>query len=363
MTNIYIGVLSGTSMDAVDVAAFTFNNSSAQLIASHSLNLPTDYKSRYLKIIDEQQCTLNQLGTLDHDTGELIATAVLNFLDQQKMSAQDITAIGSHGQTLWHAPNGTKPFTIQLGDPNIIAAKTGIKTVADFRRADIAAGGQGAPLAPAFHKAVFSSLDEDRCIVNIGGISNVSVLHDNEVLGFDTGPGNCLLDLCAQQHFNIPYDKDGAIASTGIVDQNLLTSCLSDPYFSKAAPKSSGREYFNATWLQNQLNKCSAKLNPADILATLTNLTAQNIATAIQQLSNKPAVYLCGGGARNSSLCNILNNILGTSVQTTACLGIDPQWVEAGLFAWLAKQAVEGNRLDLKSITGSSKPVLLGGIY
>lgn len=364
MTKIYLGVLSGTSMDAVDVAAFSFEDNNAQYIAGLSIALPPEYKQKYCAIIDSAHCDLVTLGELNRWTGELFAQAVLNFLTQNKLSNADIVGIGSHGQTIWHSPNGKIPFTMQLGDPSTIALKTGITTVADFRSADIAAGGQGAPLAPALHQALFADPIESRCIVNIGGISNISVLANETVIGFDTGPGNCLLDSWATQYFNIEFDRDGTISKSGTVLNNLLELCLADPYFNKPIPKSTGKEYFNLQWLQNKLRDSNTTTSkPQDVLATLTVLTATCITQSIQQYAPNSAVYLCGGGTKNTFLIESINALLGYSSQTTAELGVDPSWVEAALFAWLAKQNLDGNKLNLKNITGSKTPILLGGVY
>jgi anhydro-N-acetylmuramic acid kinase len=364
MNKLYLGILSGTSMDAIDIAAVDFNAGYPKIIASLSTPITAEYKNTYRQIINSGQCTVQQLGEIDHLTGQQFANAVLKFLDHSNIAKKDITAIGSHGQTLWHAPDATIPFTMQIGDPNIIAVRSGITTVADFRRADIAAGGKGAPFAPAFHQEFFSSPTEARCILNVGGISNVSLLANNTVFGFDPGPGNCLMDLWTKKHFNIEYDKDGEIAQTGTYSPELLRLCLNDPYFSKAAPKSTGIEYFNEQWLSSKIEKLNTHLIATDILATLLQLTAQTVANAIQN-SNCPTakVYMCGGGAKNHTLVAELSKLLASDVKNTKSLGIDPDWMECALFAWLAKQTVSGQAVNLTTITGASKPVILGGIY
>lgn len=362
MNEIYIGLLSGTSMDAIDVAAIDFSDNTPKVIAALSTTLPNAYKTTYLEIINSGQCSLQQLGELDHWTGKLFATAVLDFLTANpQINKNNIKAIGSHGQTIWHSPNGDKPFTMQIGDPNIIAVTTGLTTVADVRRADMAAGGQGAPLAPAFHQAVFSDPNEPRCILNIGGMSNISLLNNNTVIGFDTGPGNCLMDGWTKQHYNLDYDHNGEIAQTGKINNNLLQSCLADSFFAKPAPKSTGREYFNLAWLQTKLQ---SNISPEDVLATLLELTAITITAAIKTTSLEiPRVFVSGGGAKNSALCARLSKLLEQDIQTTKTLGIDPEWMETALFAWIARQRVKNIPIDLKSITGSSKPIVLGSIY
>lgn len=365
MTNLYLGVLSGTSMDSIDVAAISFDGPQPVIHATMSHELPIKYKETYLNIIKAGHSDLNSLGELDKWTGELFANAVIEFIKKHKINKNNIKAIGSHGQTLWHAPQAKKPFTMQLGDPNLISYLTGITTIADFRRADVAAGGQGAPLAPAFHKAVFSHDQEARCIVNIGGFSNISVLAQNRYLGFDSGPGNCLMDYCAHSHFNLDFDANGALAASGEVNKSLLSQLLDDPYFKLPAPKSTGREYFTPTWLKNNMIKSGQENIPAvNVLTTLLHLTVASIATAIKDYAPPNAkVFLCGGGAKNLELVKQLSIKLNREVLTTAALGVDPQWVEAALFAWLAKQRLDNTALDLSTITGSKSPVMLGGIY
>lgn len=367
MTNTYIGILSGTSMDAIDIAAVNFDQELPEVICSISVELPTAYKTSCLQIINSGSCTVESLGQLDHWIGKLFADAILKLLDnnKSKINSNDIVAIGSHGQTIWHAPNNPQPFTMQIGDPNIIAVQTGITTVADVRRADIAAGGQGAPLAPAFHQAVFANPQEDRCILNIGGMSNISILKNNTIMGFDTGPGNCLMDNWAKQHFNLDYDRNGEIALTGKINTQLLQACLAENFFAQPAPKSTGRELFNDAWLKTKIQASKQEdLPPQDVLATLLELTAITITEAIKSYSlSIPKVFVCGGGAKNSALRARLSDLLEQNIQTTATLGIDPDWMEAALFAWVAKQTIEGIPIPLNSITGSQQPVVLGGIF
>jgi len=364
MNDIYIGVLSGTSMDAIDVAAVDFSKHKPTIIDTFSAAIPSAYKTACLKIINSGQCSLIELGELDHWIGDLFANTVLEFLQHTNIPKDKIAAIGSHGQTIWHAPDANRPFTMQIGDPNIIAVKTGLTTIADFRRADIAAGGKGAPLIPAFHQACFSSAAENRCVVNIGGISNISFLSQGTVHGFDPGPGNCLMDLWTKQHFNLDYDKDGEIARSGKISPELLDLCMADPYFTKPAPKSTGLEYFNQQWLAAKLAKIKANITPADILATLLQITATCISQAILESNCSDArIYLFGGGSKNLTLCTALSKQLDRTIQTTQALGIEPSWMEAALFAWLAKETYTRSKVDLTSTTGATQPVILGGIY
>lgn len=344
MTKLYLGVLSGTSMDAIDVAAVCFDGIQPKIYATYSTALTIEYKKSYLRVINAGQCSLNELGELDQLTGELFATAVNECIRINGLNKADIVAIGSHGQTIWHAPQAARPFSLQLGDPHVIANRTGITTIADFRRANMAAGGPGAPLAPIFHKAVFANSSESRCIVNIGGFSNISVLENCNYLGFDCGPGNCLMDYWVQTNFNLNFDIDGKIAASGAVSQTLLNTMLADPYFAMPAPKSTGREYFNAAWLQNKISACEHRnISLVDIQATLLELTVTTIANAIKDYATPSTnVFLCGGGAKNLALRNLLGSQLEREILTTSALGIEPDWVEAALFAWFAEQKLGG---------------------
>lgn len=366
MDNIFLGVLSGTSLDAINVGAFTFAATQAKLHHAVSYAIPEQIKNSCLQLMETSTCNLEQLGTLDHKLGVLFADAILNFLREYNIDHTFIAAIGCHGQTINHKPNIQHPFTLQIGDPNIIAAKTGLTIIADFRRKDLAVGGQGAPLAPAFHAAMFRSAQITRTIVNIGGISNISVLDKDltqPVIGFDTGPGNCLLDGWVQKHFNLKYDDGGKIAQQGKIIDELLTHLLTDAYFQTAAPKSTGREYFNLTWLDKYLQQLPANSSPQDILATLVQLTSTTISNAILASSIQPEVYICGGGAYNQALMLALQKNLNYKIYTTEILGIAPEWVETGLFAWLARQRLLQQPGNLSSVTGANKAVVLGGMY
>lgn len=360
----YIGLMSGTSMDAIDVALLDFSDNKCRLIASHSHAFPEDLNLKLQQLIQSESFNLHNYGTLDTELGRAFADAANQLIQQQKIDKSKITAIGSHGQTVFHSPDSTPPFTLQIGDPNCISQFTGITTVADFRRRDIAAGGQGAPLVPAFHNAFFRSPQHNRVILNIGGIANITVLaadQNTAISGFDTGPGNCLLDEWCQQHLNQAYDKNGAWAATGSINDNLLQQLLADNYFSLAPPKSTGREYFNLHWLKQH----SANDSPENIQATLTQLSIESIARAIEtHARNCDEVYICGGGAFNASLTQGLDDRLSSiKIKTTAELGIDPEWVEAAAFAWLAKQTLENKPGNIAAVTGASENLILGGIY
>lgn len=362
--NLYLGLMSGTSMDAVDAALVRFDGDAPLLIAHHKQPLPPEVKSTISRLATGKPCAVSVIGTLDAQLGEHFADAVLALLTATKISPREVTAIGSHGQTLFHSPSTKPAYSWQIGDPNIIAERTGITTIADFRRRDMAAGGQGAPLVPAFHQAVFGKTGMPRAVVNIGGIANVTLLPGDGTAtrGFDTGPGNCLLDAWCEQHLGQSFDDGGKWGSGGEINEMLLQQLLADAYFSTAPPKSSGREYFNVEWLTQRPFKDS----PQNIQATLCTLTAESIAMAIKQ--HQPAtreVFVCGGGAHNGALMQQLAIRLGTQIglDTTTALGVDPGWVEAMAFAWLAKQTLEHRPGNLPAVTGAQRPVILGGIY
>ena len=359
----FIGLMSGTSMDAVDAALLDFSAPGPRLLANHSHPIPADIRSALSEIIKRGRHDIHVQGELDVRLGQLFADACLTLLTNNGIAAADVQAIGSHGQTLFHAPEYKTPFTIQIGDPNTIAEISGITTVADFRRRDVAAGGQGAPLVPAFHKQMFRSQNECRVILNIGGIANITVLAADEhaVLGFDTGPGNTLMDAWANKHLGTPHDQSGKWAQGGTINRELLDECLKDPFFSLSPPKSTGCEHFNLNWLAPYLVDDSAQ----NIQATLCQLTVETIANEIETHANScEAVYVCGGGNHNAHLMQALATRLGPiGLHTTEKLGIAPDWVEAAAFAWLAKQTLEGRAGNLPEATGAIHPVVLGAIY
>lgn len=380
----YIGLLSGTSMDAVDVALVSFSTShtlasphttanvSPQIIKTLSYPIPEIFRHHCLLLSQSDSGSIDDYGKLDAEAGEIFAQAVLYLLENTDIPAQKIQGIGSHGQTLRHRPEANPPFTLQIGDPNIIAERTGIPTIADFRRRDIAAGGQGAPLAPAFHAAHFGSPIENRVIVNIGGISNITILNKDTnipLMGFDTGPGNCLMDLWVKKHWNQSFDKDGLIAAKGKIQPDLLQALLQDTFFNKVPPKSTGRDYFNETWLSKYMSLLYPMTNkknllPEDIQATLLMLTAHSLVNAILQYApGEASVYICGGGVHNLYLMKALSELLDRPIQSTDILGFPPDWIEAILFAWLAKQTMEGKSGNCPTVTGARHAIPLGGIY
>lgn len=371
----YIGVLSGTSMDAVDTALVSFKDNHPPILR-HFQNtvFPDTLKQKVQACIQTQKTSLHELAILDHQLGKLFATAILNLCQRADCSINEIKAIGSHGQTILHHPIGDYPYTLQLGDPNIIAKETGITTVADFRRRDLAAGGQGAPLAPIIHQYLFSSDQAYRIIVNIGGIANITVLPPTakqlsvNILGFDCGPGNTLLDACATRYFQTPYDKEGRIAASGQINEALLARLMQEPFIHQKAPKSTGTDYFNWIWLDHHLG-ANTTLSTKDIMATLTEFSAKAIATHILDILETPVenveIILCGGGARNAYLIHRLEKHLANQAKIlmSDTLGYSVDSIEAILFAYLAKQNITETAFDLCSITGATEKAVLGARY
>lgn len=358
--------MSGTSADALDAALVDLREERhPKLLATRSRNLANLREDIHSLAHPGGYNEIQRMGRLGRQLAELSAGLVHELLAATGLQPEDIAAIGSHGQTIRHEPPGQSPhpFTLQIGDPSTIAELTRITTVADFRSRDIAAGGQGAPLAPAFHRAVFAA-SEPRAVVNIGGMANITLLPDEEqVLGFDTGPGNCLMDYWALQHLQTPYDQEGKWAASGAVQSLLLERLLSDPYFRQPPPKSTGREHFHHQWLTLHLQALSA-MKPADIQRTLLELTARTITDALKGSLPKPrALFVCGGGAHNPVLMGRLKELGKLPVASTAELGIEPQWVEAMAFSWLASRTLQGLPGNEPQVTGARSMTILGGIY
>ncbi len=366
MTELFIGLMSGTSMDAIDAVLVKFDqHQQPELIGSISHPLPIRLRHRLTELAMPGDNELANMMELDVIMGRTFAEASLSLLEQTYVSPKSVRAIGSHGQTIRHIPSGSFPTTCQIGDPNIIAEQTGITTIADFRRRDMAAGGQGAPLVPAFHAAVLRSSSLTRVVVNIGGMANISVLPSNpasEVIGFDTGPGNVLMDRWIERSLGKGLDENGQWAAQGVINEELLARLLQEPFFHLAPPKSTGRELFSEEWL---LARLSGKERPVDVQATLCELTAQSIAQAIKKHSlDCGEVVVCGGGAYNTHLMQRLaSNLTGVSVASTSKFGIEPRWMEAMAFAWLAQRTLSGLAGNLPSVTGARHPVILGAIY
>lgn len=365
---LYLGLMSGTSIDAVDAALVRCTGQGCELLATLGHPIAPGIRRDIAAISQAGDDEIERLGRLDRQLGTLFADAALALLASTRFGTGDIAAIGSHGQTIRHRPpsaGNAPPFTLQIGDPNTIAELTGITTVADFRRRDIAAGGEGAPLAPGFHAAAFAREGHHRAIVNIGGIANVTLLAGARLIsGFDTGPGNTLLDHWTQAHRGQAYDRDGQWAAEGQVNAALLEQLRSHPYLARRGPRSTGKEAFNLAWLNSCLQELPA-LDPRDVQATLAEITADSIASAIMGAATDVAeVYVCGGGARNTDLMRRLDRLLAPRhLDTTAVLGINPEWVEAAAFAWLAWCTMSGLAGNAAAVTGANGNRVLGGIY
>lgn len=365
-SEIYIGLMSGTSLDGIDLAVVDFASSPPGLLHCSTTAFDGSLRQRLRELSNAATTELDTLYELDAELGECYAAAVNRALELATLDRANVAALGCHGQTIRHRPDAAFPYSAQIGDPNRLATLTGITTVADFRRKDIALGGQGAPLAPAFHRFLFRSNDEPRIVANIGGIANLTYLPaaaDQPVLGFDTGPGNTLLDQWVQTHRASVYDEDGEWARSGcVIDELLQRMLVSETYFSVAPPKSTGTEHFNLQWLDPYLK---AEYDNADVQATLLELTVQTLAAASQQL---PAAvtgwYLCGGGTHNRFLLERLAAALPeSSLQTTDELGLDPDYVEAVAFAWLARERIRLHQGSLSEVTRARHPAVLGAIY
>lgn len=365
----YIGIMSGTSLDGIDVALCQFDGSQVDLIDHSSTPYKATIKQQLDTLVNSQQTDLAIMCQLDRYLAQQYAQATNELLAKNKLSPEQVSAIGCHGQTLKHDPTQQLAYTLQIGDPNTLASLTQITTVSDFRRKDIALGGQGAPLAPAFHQQIFSHPLHTRVIINIGGIANITLLpkesQSHSIVGFDTGPGNTLMDHFCQRHWKKNFDHLGEIASQGHSDAALIEFILKhEGYFHLESPKSTGTDYFNLEWFDAFLQQSGQTIEPINQLATLNELTAITIAQGIKQLSLPiDEIYCCGGGSHNQTLLNNLTKHTSIKAQTTAQLGLHPDWVEACAFAWFAKNTLEKQPSNLPHITSASKKSILGGIY
>jgi anhydro-N-acetylmuramic acid kinase len=363
--DIYIGLMSGTSLDSIDAVAVVFTPD-FQLIASHTEEIPDQLKDQIRQLMLPGNNEIDLLGIVDIDLGKLFADAVNNLITDHQLDRSQIRAIGSHGQTIRHRPDSG--FTLQIGDANVIAEQTQITTVADFRRRDMAAGGQGAPLVPAFHEAMFRTHNTDRVLLNIGGMANITYLPKNltqPVLGFDTGPGNILLNAWIEKQKGQSFDKDGEWATSGKINYDLLRDLLNEEYFKAAPPKSTGRELFNLKWLENILEK-HPQLAEADVQATLSMLTVETIKDSL--LEHLPTqnfeLFVCGGGSHNKHLMQQLQQAIPEiPVAPSDNAGLDADWMEACAFTWLAKQCLEGKSGNSPKATGACGARVLGAIY
>lgn len=375
-----IGLMSGTSADGIDGVILKIADKGELTIHSTAnFHYPNEVKDKIRQLSGRKLTDASQAENLDIELAQYYAKVVDELLETT--DRKKISVIGCHGQTIHHSPHSVPPFSLQLGDGAELARLAKIAVVTDFRSADLAAGGQGAPLAPAFHQLAFTSKTDSRSVINIGGIANITFLpadnqsdanchaqnnNQNNILGFDIGPGNTLIDYWCRTHFNCEYDDNGAIAESGTIQLDFLDILLKDPYFEMPPPKSTGLEYFNEKWLKDKLSLWEGRDQSAntDILTTLTALTARTIANQLNSIKPEvDAAYLCGGGAQNPVLATLLKQQTTTIIDTTSALGMDPQWIEAAAFAWMAYRTLNQLPSTLPSVTGASKPTIAGVIH
>jgi anhydro-N-acetylmuramic acid kinase len=358
---LFIGVMSGTSLDGADAALVEFAAGATRILAAAHVAFEAPLRAELLALNEPGADEIERAALAGNELARRYAAACREALERAACSAGDVRAVGCHGQTVRHRPE--RGYTVQIGNPALLAELTGIRVVADFRSRDIAAGGQGAPLAPAFHARAFADLTENRAVLNIGGIANLTWLPRNgSGLGFDCGPGNCLLDLWAAKHLGKAYDEGGAWAAGGRIDEPMLVRLLEEPFLAAPPPKSTGRELFNERWLAGRLRPGTA---PRDVQATLLEYTARCAANACRRhLPGLARVIVCGGGARNEVLVRRLQALLAPiALETSDRFGVDAQLVEAAAFAWLAKLAIDGTPALPPHVTGASGTRVLGAIY
>lgn len=364
--DLFVGLISGTSADGIDAALCSFS-AGTHLLTGFTLAYPAEVREAVVALSQSDAAApLDSIGELDHAVAQSFAAAANALIDRAGVARDRVRAIGSHGQTLRHRPESAHPFTWQMGDPSLIAELTGCTVVADFRRRDMAAGGQGAPLLPALHAHLLRSGNEERAVLNLGGIANLSLLpRQGPVRGFDCGPANCLLDAWHARHRGAGYDTNGEWASSGSVDDTLLARLLDEPWFGRPAPKSSGREVLNLDWLAARAGERLGQLDAADVQATLLALSADTVSAAL--LREQPAtqrLLVCGGGVHNTALLDALRSRLpGAVVESSAAQGVDPDLIEAMGFAWLARATLAGEPGNLPEVTGARGPRILGGVY
>jgi len=374
MTNnkLYIGILTGTSMDSIDCGIFNFNNNEIKLICFQENDYPADIKNSIKNNLNDLLKNYKN-HELNHYLSKRYGIIINQLLEKEGITSNKISAIGMHGQTISHFKNGTKNTSIQIGSPEILNKETNIKVISNFRQDDINNGGEGAPLAPLFHDYCFKINDKIRIIINIGGISNISLISNNKnnnVFGFDTGPGNTLIDTWTNKKYKLPYDRNGEIAYSNNYSKELLDIFLNDEFFDINAPKSTSTEYFSYDWIIKKLKSSNLNHSDGEVLSTLTKFTSISILKSIKKEFNTcDEIYICGGGAFNkyilSDIANEAKIIFSENivVDTTDVLGFPPKCIESGLFAWLAKSKLNEDKLDYTNITGSKEPVVLGEIF
>lgn len=367
-SQLYIGLMSGTSLDGVDAVLVDFSSAFPQLLGTHMEPMKAELRNELLALTQPGDNEIDRMGRADVLFADLQVQVIRQLLNKCQVSPTAIRAIGSHGQTIRHRPDFDTPFTLQIGDPSRMVEQLGIDVIADFRRRDMAAGGEGAPLVPAFHDAYIRHPGKNRAVVNIGGIANVTLLNQDTrqpTLGYDTGPGNVLMDAWIEHHLGRSYDLNGIWAKSGQIDQELLDQLLATPYLQLPPPKSTGRELFHLQWLQDHIEALDKPMAPEDAQATLLELTARSIADNLMALSLPSLeIYLCGGGARNLQLVQRLKTLVSPHfLSTTDSLGLPCEWLEATAFAWLAKACLERRSGNLPAVTGANGTRILGAIY
>ena len=371
----FVGVMTGTSVDGLDIAAIEVDlDEKIEFIASETTAFPIDLRENLLALSKAEATSISSYGKLDAALGKFIGNSVNSFLRRFGIDPKEVRAIGSHGQTIRHQPPGThgkdeQSFTLQIGDPNQIAHITKIITIADFRRMDIAAGGQGAPLVPLFHQKILKKQSSDTALVNIGGIANITYI-EKVLHGYDIGPGNCLVDAWCQRNLNKPYDDQGQWARTGKLNDQLLKRLLNEPYFSVQPPKSTGKELFSLDWLKKNTTEYHLeRMNSQDVQRTLLELTAVTISKSLKNAPNVSNVIVCGGGRSNEFLMQRISSLLdledkgGYFLDASERWGIDGDSLEASAFAWLAFRRLNNLVGAVPSVTGAKKPSILGAIY
>jgi len=364
MNNIYIGLMTGTSVDAIDISAVRIEKSAYKIIDSKSYIYPEEIRNKVLAISRrEKPFDSESIRKMDHKIGEIYSESINNFIDLQTFNKNNIRAIGIHGQTIEHSPNAKVPRSLQIGNAELVAKNIGVTCIANFRNADIQAGGQGAPLAPIFHSWLFRSENHNIAVINIGGISNISILKNEEVSGYDLGPGNVLLDAWSQHNDKGEYDYNGGWAVTGELNNDLLDLLLKDEFIRREPPKSTGTDYYNLNWIQEKISSTGLTIKPADVQCTLTEYSARIILQSINSGIVFDQVILCGGGTKNSFLFESIKNKYNGKIYKTNDFGIDASDIESIGFAYLAYLRVKEVEIDLSKITGSSKKVLLGKVF
>jgi len=364
MKNIYIGLMTGTSVDAIDISAVRIEKSTYKIIDSKSYIYPEEIRNKVLAISRrEKPFDSESIRKMDHKIGEIYSESINNFIDLQTFNKNNIRAIGIHGQTIEHSPNAKVPRSLQIGNAELVAKKIGVTCIANFRNADIQAGGQGAPLAPIFHSWLFRSENHNIAVINIGGISNISILKNEEVSGYDLGPGNALLDAWSQNNDKGEYDYNGGWAVTGELNNDLLDLLLKDEFIRREPPKSTGTDYYNLNWIQEKISSTGLTIKPADVQCTLTEYSARIILQSINSEIVFDQVILCGGGTKNSFLFESIKNKYNGKIYKTNDFGLDASDIESIGFAYLAYLRVKEVEIDLSKITGSSKKVLLGKVF